>query len=411
MEHPGHPDVVDVAPVPERQLARLVLGPAGPDAARQRRLQLLAGGDRLDGVEHLDVAGAAAEVGAEVAGHVVPREVRALLVDLAPWPARRCRGCRSRTAARRRRRTRRRTAAAPRRRSPSSVIDRAPLHLGQRRLARDHGLALDQHRAAAALTRRRAAVLGRGDVQLLPQRGQQVRVVRTHRHGRAVDGEADRARSRRAVMAMHRVDPPLRGDAAVQLRPAVAVEVEQRVRVAAAPVEVAAGRHQLVAGGQRLGDDLAAGGDDARSGRASPRPPRRRPWPRRPPTSRSGRRRPASPARCGSPAGCPGSGRARSGWACCTRRGSARRPGAPSPGRSRASAGRCRSSSRRRPPKAGHTPKLVRPGLEVVALGVLERPIGLVVLVAGDVDLAVAGRRPGRPARRGSACCTDGRRG
>ena len=37
VQHPGHPDVVDVAAVAERQLARLVLGAAGADAAGRRR--------------------------------------------------------------------------------------------------------------------------------------------------------------------------------------------------------------------------------------------------------------------------------------------------------------------------------------------------------------------------------------
>ena len=55
--------------------------------------------------------------------------------------------------------------------------DRAAGHLGQRLLARHDGLAVDQHRAAPALARRRAAVLGRRDVELLAEGGEQVRVV------------------------------------------------------------------------------------------------------------------------------------------------------------------------------------------------------------------------------------------
>ena len=60
--------VVDVAPVAEAQLAGLVLRPAAPTPA-ERALERLALGHRLDGVEDLDVAGAPAQVGAEVAGH------------------------------------------------------------------------------------------------------------------------------------------------------------------------------------------------------------------------------------------------------------------------------------------------------------------------------------------------------
>ena len=58
--------------------------------------------------------------------------------------------------------------------------DRLARHLGQRLLARHDGLAVDQHRAAPALARRRAAVLRRGDVELLAQRGEQVRVIGPH---------------------------------------------------------------------------------------------------------------------------------------------------------------------------------------------------------------------------------------
>ena len=53
-----------------------------PPGVRARRLARRVG-DGLDGVEDLHVAGAAAEVGAEVAGRVVPGEVGALLVDSA----------------------------------------------------------------------------------------------------------------------------------------------------------------------------------------------------------------------------------------------------------------------------------------------------------------------------------------
>ena len=56
-------------------------------------------------------------------------------------------------------------------------------------VAADDGLAVDHHRAAPALARRRAAVLGRRDVELLAQRGEQVRVIAADRHRRAVERE------------------------------------------------------------------------------------------------------------------------------------------------------------------------------------------------------------------------------
>ena len=55
--------------------------------------------------------------------------------------------------------------------------DRAAVDLVERLLARHDRLAVDQHRAAPALARRRAPVLGRGDVELLAERGQQVGVL------------------------------------------------------------------------------------------------------------------------------------------------------------------------------------------------------------------------------------------
>ena len=250
--------------------------------------------------------------------------------------------------------------------------DRPTGDLGQRLLARHDGLAVDQHGAAAALAGRRAAVLRRGDVELLAERGEQVGMVGPHGDLVAVEREPDRADG--VLAGVQPVtstwssglrgfdDAPLGRDPGVHLGPAVAVEVEQRALVLRAPVEVAAGGDQLVAGGEGLRHDLAGRGDDAALGQRRRRPPRRRPWPRRRPRCRSGRRRPASRARCGSPAGCPGSGRGRSGSACCSRTGSARRPAGPSPGS---------VSGQRRslqiiiptiPPKARHTPKPSSPG-------------------------------------------------
>ena len=69
VEHPRHAQVVDVVTIPEGQLAGLVLGTRCADASTEGRLERLALGDGLDGVEDLHVAGAAAEVGAEMRSH------------------------------------------------------------------------------------------------------------------------------------------------------------------------------------------------------------------------------------------------------------------------------------------------------------------------------------------------------
>ena len=65
---------------------RLVLGAARADAAGKGCVDHPVLRDGLDRVEHLDVAGAAAQVGAEVAGHVVALQRGALLVDLRLGP-------------------------------------------------------------------------------------------------------------------------------------------------------------------------------------------------------------------------------------------------------------------------------------------------------------------------------------
>ena len=132
-------------------------------------------GDGLDRVEDLDVAGAAAEVGAEVGRHLLAGEVGALLVDLGLGPHHDAGDAEP--------------ALQPAARGEGvgeglalglvdtfERDDRLPGDLVEVVLARHDGLAVDQHRAAPALTRRRAAVLGRGDVEFLAQRREQVRM-------------------------------------------------------------------------------------------------------------------------------------------------------------------------------------------------------------------------------------------
>ena len=67
--------------------------------------------------------------------------------------------------------------------------DRRSLDAGQREVAAHHRLAVHEHRAAPALTRRRAAVLRRGDVELLTERGEQVGVPVVDGHLGAVERE------------------------------------------------------------------------------------------------------------------------------------------------------------------------------------------------------------------------------
>jgi hypothetical protein len=190
VQHAGHADVVDVAAVAERERRRFVLRSAATDLGRQRRRTDVTVGDRFDRVEDLHVAGAAAEVGTEVWGHRLPGERRALLVDLGLGPHDDA------------------GDAEPALQSPARSEgvgeglpfgfvdaferdDRLALDLGEVVLAGDGGLAIDEHRAASALSRRRAAVLRRGDVEFLAQRGEQVRMRSPHRHRSPVHLESD----------------------------------------------------------------------------------------------------------------------------------------------------------------------------------------------------------------------------
>ena len=159
VQHAGHAQVVDVAAVAQGELGSLVLGAAGADAARQCRVDRCSLGDSLDGVEHLHVPGAPAQVGAEVAGHVVALQPRALLVDLRLRPHHDARDAVAALQATTRgegigeARAFRFVDALERGDDPAGSL----LH---RVRAGDLHLAVDHHRAAPALTLRRAAVLG-----------------------------------------------------------------------------------------------------------------------------------------------------------------------------------------------------------------------------------------------------------
>ena len=97
----------------------------------------------------------------------------------------------------------------------------------------------------------------------------------------------------------------------------------------------------------------------------------------------------------------------RSGSACCTRTGSARRPAAPSRGTTRASGGRCRSSS----PPARRTPATPR-SRRGRARSSSARRAGTGGPARGPRARAGApcgsGRRPTRSGRRAPGCCSGG---
>ena len=192
VEHAVDPDVVDVAAVAEGELVGLVLHPGGADAALGEGHGHLVGDERLDGVEDLHVPGAAAQVGAEVAGRLVAGE-RALgggLVEQGLGAHEDARGAEAALQG---------AGGGEGVGEAVALVVAEPLEGGDRPardpleagLARDLGLAVDEHGAATALARRRAAVLRRGQVELVAQGREEVGMVPADRHLLPVDGEGD----------------------------------------------------------------------------------------------------------------------------------------------------------------------------------------------------------------------------
>ncbi len=233
-------------------------------------------------------------------GHVLSGQAAALLVDLGfgphhyAWDAKAALEPAARSE---------RSGVAP----PLTLVDaleggdHTPLGLGQRDLAGHLGLVVEHHRAAAALPGGRAAVFGRGDVEFFTEGGQQVGVVGADAHLAAVEGEGDLGGTGGTVGTDGTLGAfgvfgtagrecagrhggcgqlgqlgPARGGAGVgprwevirvvHFRPPVPLEIENGRRVPLAPVEVAGGHDDLVAGRERLSNHLPGRGDDAALG-------------------------------------------------------------------------------------------------------------------------------------------------
>ncbi len=184
-------DVVDVVALAEGQWCRFVLRAGSADSGSELRIERRAVCDRIDGVEDLHVAGAAAEVGTEVRCHPLLGERITLLVDLRlrshhdardAEPTLQAAACRERVG----------EALAL---GLVDAFERGHRRAGDLRqvaLTRHDRLAIDEHRATTALARRRAAVLRRGDVEFFPQRCEQVGMIPAHGHRRSVDLEGHR---------------------------------------------------------------------------------------------------------------------------------------------------------------------------------------------------------------------------
>ncbi len=82
VEQARHPDVIDIAPVTKGEALGFVLMSLAANFTGEDRLGGCGLGNRFDGIENLDIAGAATEVGPQVGFHRLAGEVGALGIDL-----------------------------------------------------------------------------------------------------------------------------------------------------------------------------------------------------------------------------------------------------------------------------------------------------------------------------------------
>ena len=154
--------VIDEGTFAHGELVRFVLDAAATDAPRLNDYRDFTGGDVFDRVEDFDVAGATAQMGAKQGSGVLAGEIGALLVDHCLGAHDDARG--AETALQRAVRGK----CCRHRVSLGAIHTFEGEHFGasrflQRRLTGNTGLAIHHDRATAALTARRAAILGRHD--------------------------------------------------------------------------------------------------------------------------------------------------------------------------------------------------------------------------------------------------------
>ena len=259
MQHHGRHQIVDVGAVSQGQLQRLVLGAVLSDAAGTGDGgNRVSRGQQLDGLHDLGVAGAAAQVGTQPAVDGPPVQRRPLLVDESLCPDHDAGSAEPALQGAGGREAPRHTVPLHRI-QPLDGRDLFSLHPGEGHLATNHRPTVHQHGTAPALSGRSASVLRREDPQLLPQSGQQVRMVAPDRDILPVETEGDGGRRFDKGHGLLRGEDHSFGlaDQAIVLRHPVQIEFEHGVLVEGAEVQIDVGHHQLIAGGYRLGDDLA----------------------------------------------------------------------------------------------------------------------------------------------------------
>jgi hypothetical protein len=195
VQHAGHHDVVDVAPIAQRQLRTLVLGAALADPAGERRIgDGFARGEQLDGIDDLDVSGAPTQVGAEAALDRLRGRGRRPSGRSGPWPAPRSPEYRSRTGGRRWRRTPGRVGPARPGSKPSRVVTSLPSALSrpvtQLTIAFPSSSTVQQPHWPDG----EHPSLGEVMPEFVAQGAEEMRVIGPDRHLSAVDRERDEAR-------------------------------------------------------------------------------------------------------------------------------------------------------------------------------------------------------------------------
>ena len=182
--------VVYIRALTNCQLGTFVFDSRAADAATRHDHGRLARRECFDRVENLHVAGAATEVRPEMTGRFFALQRRTLLVDQghgANDNSRRTKPALQRAA----RGEGLRISANLVRRHSLKRRDAASGGLGKRQGAGHLSLAVDHHRAAAALTLRRAAVFRRSHLQFLAQGSEKMWVAPRDRYRRSVYGQGN----------------------------------------------------------------------------------------------------------------------------------------------------------------------------------------------------------------------------
>ena len=165
MQHTWNANVVYIPAITECESFCFVLHSSTTDATRLHHDRNFASSDHFNSVKNLHIACATTKVRAEMFCHVSARKVRTLLIHLSFGAHNNARNTKTTLQSATCRKCLRICIALLLRYALQCDDGRAS-YFCERCLATYDGLAIDQHRAATALTGGRATIFGRCDVQL-----------------------------------------------------------------------------------------------------------------------------------------------------------------------------------------------------------------------------------------------------